>query len=50
MKPKKLPFDTENLVVHWLDISIEGLYESKVYILIYNYKLSLYTWACSSVD
>lgn len=25
MKQSKLTFDTENLVVHWLEISIEGL-------------------------
>ena len=27
MKQNKLTFDTENLVVHWLEISIEGLYD-----------------------
>jgi hypothetical protein len=26
MEQNKLTFDTENLVVHWLEISIEGLY------------------------
>ena len=27
MTQNKLTFDTENLVVHWLEISIEGLYD-----------------------
>ena len=27
MKQNKLTFDTENLVVHWLEISIKGLYD-----------------------
>ena len=27
MEQNKLTFDTENLVVHWLEISIEGLYD-----------------------
>ena len=27
MKQNKLTFDTKNLVVHWLEISIEGLYD-----------------------
>lgn len=37
MKQSKLTFDTENLVVYWLEISIKGLYDLEQIQALVNY-------------